>query len=333
MRPFDIKTVAIPFNKIYHGDFASQFGYYGREFKSIMLAFQHDQKYNPATDCYLVVIAKFENHAMTSAFLVSNGVASNVIFAPFTDGFDIAEDSHAFRSYFDGLGLQDHIDNLRMLWWLRKQIASDRSAVTALNRALGVTRARRWGDWVRHAARSYANGLNSLLIRGSVGLEPGGGFDIVGDGERKFELTTTLGGVTVARIDTDRCFFAKRKVSVEDCWVVEPDEGGWNDDAAGLYAVRRDADGLVNRVFDISPEFFAKAEIVGAPHGTAATPAENVVAAMFDDETRRKFRLFRQDVYSAKAISGETPAMLSVVNDEGTAVSIERGRAVALFTE
>lgn len=332
MRPFDIKTVAIPFNKIYRGNFASQFGYDGREFKSIMLAFQHDQKYDPATDCYLVVIAKFENHAMVSAFLVSNGVASNVIFAP-SVGFDISEDSHAFRSCFSSLGLQDHIDDIRMLWWLRKYIASDRSAVIALNRALGVTRARRWGDWIRHAARSYANGLNSLLIRGSVGLEPGDGFDIVGDGERKFELATTLGGVTVARIDTDRRVFAKRKISVEECWHIEPNEGGWDDDAAGLYAVRRDADGLVNRVFDISPEFFAKAEVVAMPRGTVVAPTENVVAAMFDDETRRKFRLLRQDVYSAKAISGESPAMLSVVNDDGTAVSIERGRAVALFTE
>jgi len=325
MKPFDNPQHAVI--KLYRGDFAGLAGLGNDEScVSIMLAFQHEDKFDREDDCYFV--CAHDRRVQNSIYFVSNAFGPLPPFDPPDNGRLVAKLSP--DEYFAGASLRDLIEMARMVVCLRRQVAGSKKSA-ALRKSLGLRVNTRWTGWMDNAAHCCVRAVNELLnANRREGCDLVFGTDMDVRISRSEEKPSDLKCMVT---DDGHVFYKNPGMAADG---LGP---GWNaelkchtDSGYTLFLVRRNEHGEVCRVACIDPKFTLSDPVFDGWRGAGAADPP-IVAAMFDDETRRKFHLLRQDVCEvSEALSGDDGEYLVVTNDDGEAVSVDRGKAVSIFT-
>ena len=342
-KPFDKNFV--PFVKCYLGDFAKQVSMKYSDCDSVMLAFQHERKFDIGTDCYFICFHRRDEitgedryRCFTNAldgFGLANGIE------PFDSGADVQ--MTGCEEYLGRLNLRAALEVARMFVFLRRWMLKSKGRISEANRSLGFRRRGMWVDWITHAVLSASVAVNcrlERLWRDGVEVEVEGGNECAiaetnADGPLP-GVTYTMDGEKIKYPFQSYTDELMRGVSAVPRWNVETRPLNSHPESR-LFLVRRNPDGVPDRVFACDPEPRNAVEfrlVMGdVPRGEDKT-VRKVVAAAFDEETRKRCRLLRQDVCEISGVaSSRDGEYLVVTNDDGEKIAIEKARALSLFTE
>jgi len=340
MKPFDKSESAIV--KLYRGDFASQTRLGEDEnCDSLLLAFQHELRFDKENDCYFV--CAHDRHAPASFYFFSNAFGVFPVVDVRDDGmYALPLDDKT--DYLRTADLRERLEMARMLFELNRRLAFDESASTKLGDALGIEkRDRRWMYWIANAVHCCVHAANVVLdAKREKGIEllfgPEMDIEIFPD---EFAHSTDPSENTMkSRSGYD--FFPNRNMKADGKgprWTAELKTNATTKDDA-LFLVYRDGRGAVRRVADIAQRTIAIDLPIKGWRMISQNRSWNyraddgrVMAAVFDEETRRRFHLLRQEVCEVSGTTTEDDGeYLAVVNDDGEEVSIDRDRALSLFT-
>jgi len=286
----------------------------------LAVSFQHGTQFDPDADCYFGVIGGRRDGA---GFSFYSNIAGNehwlVMAMHEHDAGAEASDIGGIRSLLDaqGAGVGDAVALVRMAAALLRWVLSSRKVAGAAKRYFAG-----WGkdEW----SRPFYLAKQGLLAvaNGIIGDGRAAGRDLgVGPGE-DVELDHNPLDFVVGE---GTCFVRQDASAYR--WIVETRPGK-------VYLVHRDGCGDADRVTRIFPTTEKMPFVEWLPGEALDFPRGKVVAAMFDDETRQKFRLLRQDVCEVVGVlSVRGDEFLSVVNDDGVTVGVRRARAEFVFTE